>query len=61
MKKTYICPMTIVANVQMTNSLLGITPSGTITIDPEGSGGSISNPDGVKIRPWQGNFDREEW
>ena len=64
MKKTYLTPATIIADFKVCEPLLSLSKEETdnpnITIGGKGeSGGQVSG--GGLVRPWQGNFDREDW
>ena len=64
MKKSYLTPATLVADFKVCEPLLSYsekTPSeGTITIGGKGEGGGSTSTGGL-VRPWHGNFDREDW
>ena len=67
MKKTYLTPATIIADFKVCEPLLSFSEGDeqtgkgpNITVGGKGeSGGQVSG--GGLVRPWQGNFDREDW
>ena len=60
MKKAYLTPTTHIADFKVCEPLLKVSKEWSdkpeITTDPNGtiSGGGL-------VRPWHGNFNREEW